>query len=77
MTRSVTDYLKDIQAEINFLLNQTKGNNFETFADDAVLTRAAVRSLEIIGEAVKNIPIEIRNAFPIIGWKDIACMRDK
>ena len=57
MTRSIIDYLKDIQVEINFLLNQTQGMHFETFLNDGVLTRATERSLEIIGEAVRNIPL--------------------
>jgi len=57
MTRSIIDYLKDIQVEINFLLNQTQGKDFETFLNDDVLTRATERSLEIIGEAVRNIPL--------------------
>ena len=35
-----------------------------------------VRNLEIIGEAVKNIPIEILHAFPKIEWKRIARFRD-
>jgi uncharacterized protein with HEPN domain len=77
MTRSIIDYLKDIQVEINFLFNQTQGKDFETFLNDDVLTRATERSLEIIGEAVKNIPLEIRNAFPLVDWKDMAGMRDK
>jgi len=41
------------------------------------LKRAFVRSLEIIGEAVKNIPEEIRKNYPEIEWKKIAGMRDK
>ncbi len=53
MHGSVIDYLKDIQAEINFLLNQTHNKEFETFVNDEVLTRATERSLEILGEAVK------------------------
>jgi len=36
-----------------------------------------VKSLEVIGEAVKNIPIEKRKKFPMIMWKEIAGMRDK
>ena len=41
------------------------------------MKRAFVRSLEIIGEAVKNIPEEIRKNYPEIEWKKIAGMRDK
>jgi uncharacterized protein with HEPN domain len=77
MTRSVLDFLKDIQREIHFLLSEIEGKDFDSFINDGVLTRAAERSIEIIGEAVKNIPLEIRNKYPLIDWKDMAGMRDK
>ncbi|MFN8258531.1 MAG: DUF86 domain-containing protein [Bacteroidales bacterium] len=77
MTRPVSDYLKDIKREIDFLLHSTQGKDFKSFINDEVLTRATERSLEIIGEAVKYIPIEIRNTYPIVDWKDMAGMRDK
>lgn len=35
-----------------------------------------VRRLEIIGEAVKNLPFEVKNKNPEIPWKQIAGMRD-
>jgi uncharacterized protein with HEPN domain len=77
MTRSVLDYFKDIQQEINFVILNTQSKDFDAFVNDEVLKRAVVRSLEIIGEAVKNIPFEIRSTFPLVDWKDIAGMRDK
>ena len=40
-------------------------------------TYAVVRGLEIIGEASKNIPKDIKENYPDIPWKEIAGMRDK
>jgi uncharacterized protein with HEPN domain len=38
--------------------------------------RAVVRSLEIIGEAVKNVPIEVKEKYPDVEWRKIAATRD-
>ncbi len=77
MQREILDFLKDIQREIQFLQSQTNQKDYITFVNDAVLTRACERSLEIIGEAVKNIPSEFRMKYPLIEWRDFAGMRDK
>jgi uncharacterized protein with HEPN domain len=48
------DYLRHILVEVEYLLNQSQTLTYECFAADETLRRAFVRSLEIIGEAVKN-----------------------
>jgi len=35
-----------------------------------------IRRIEVIGEAVKNIPDEIKQRYPDIPWREIAGMRD-
>ena len=42
-----------------------------------MLRNAVVRSLEIIGEAAKNIPEDMRSQYKDIPWKRMAGMRDK
>lgn len=49
----------------------------ESFSDDQQLQDAVVRRIEIIGEAVKNLPSEIRDANSQVPWRQIAGMRDK
>ena len=44
---------------------------------DEDLSRAVVRSLEIIGEATKSIPAEWRDKYAVVPWKQIARMRDR
>ena len=71
------DYLRHILVEVEYLLDQSQGLSFKRFAADETLRRAFVRSLEVIGEAVKNLPEEFRAAHSDIDWRPIARMRDR
>lgn len=70
-------YLFHILDECKFLLKSSEGLTLEGFLKDENLKRAFVRSLEIIGEAVKKLPIDLKEKYPEIEWKKIAGMRDK
>jgi len=70
-------YIKHILQECNFLMEQSREITFEDFIKDPVLIRAFTRSLEIIGEAVKNLPTSFKEKYKEIPWKQIAGMRDK
>ena len=54
----------------------TKDIDYEEFANNRLIRHATIKELEIIGEAVKNIPEEIKDKYPQIPWKNIAGMRD-
>ncbi len=71
------DYLRHILVEVEYLLDQSQRLTYERFAVDETLRRAFVRSLEIIGEAVKNLPDEFRASHPEVEWRPIARMRDR
>ena len=77
MSKSYIDYLNHILDETNYLLSKTKGLEKESFLVDETLKRAFVRSFEIIGEAVKQLPDSFRNEHPEVSWKKISGMRDK
>jgi len=63
--------------EIEYLIDRSANLSKEDFLDDETLKRAFVRSIEIIGEAVKKIPPDYKQKYPHIEWKAIAGMRDK
>ena len=70
-------YLKDINKAIDSIEKFILGMNFEQFKNDDKTSSAVIRKFEIIGEATKNIPDQIKEKYPQIPWKDIAGMRDK
>lgn len=70
-------FLRHILDEIEFLANQCRGLQFQELMEDEVLKRASVRSLEVIGEATKNLSEEFKEKYPVVEWKKIAGLRDK
>lgn len=71
------DYLRHIQIETNFLIQTSAGVTLERFLDDATLQRAFVRSIEVIGEAAKQVPDTFRHEHPQVAWRGLAGMRDR
>jgi len=70
-------FLRHIFDEIVFLIKETEGIKFEEFIKNEILKRACSRSLEIIGEAVKNLSPDFKKRYKEIEWKKIAGLRDK
>ena len=76
MKKDLRPYLKDILESIEKIEEYTKGLSGKNFYQNTQIQDAALRRLEIIGEAVKNIPQVFRNKYPWVPWKKIAGMRD-
>ena len=70
-------FLKHIKDEIDFIIKHTGDIDFNNLIEDELLKRAVIRSLEIIGEAVKKLDKNFRNKYNKIEWKKIAGFRDK
>lgn len=77
MLASNLELLRHIKLETAFILtNITKVTSYD-IALNPVMSRAIVRSLEIIGEATKKISEEVKIAYPFVEWKKMAGLRDK
>lgn len=70
-------FLDHIFDEIDFINAYFSNLEFEELKNDPVLQKALLKSLENIGEAVKNISEDYKNNNPEIEWRKIAGLRDK
>lgn len=77
MSRNVLIYINDILENMRDAEQFTEGMSYEQFLTDKKTWNAVLRSIEVIGEATKNIPDDVRASYPQVPWKEMAGMRDK
>jgi uncharacterized protein with HEPN domain len=63
--------------EIDYILNRISNMDYESFVRDETLKRAFVRSVEVIGEASKKLPEDIKAMQPEVEWRKVSGMRDR
>jgi len=71
------DYIEDILDAMDKAEILVQGYSFEQFEADFRTNFAVVRALEIIGEATKRLPIDLRDRYPEVPWKEMAGTRDR
>jgi len=76
MSPSTIEFLEHIQKELNFLATHSSSVSFEKFINDDLISRAYLRSIEIIGEAAKKVPDEIRYKYNEVDWRGMTGLRD-
>jgi uncharacterized protein with HEPN domain len=76
MPRDYRVSLEDILEAVGWIEAHVAGMSQEAFKADRKTIDAVVRNLEIIGEAVKNVPPDVRARAPSVEWSKIAGMRD-
>ncbi len=78
MYKNYVELLRHIFDECQYITSViTPSVTEEQFMRDETLKRAVVRSLEIIGEATKKIPVDVKLKWSRISWKNMAGMRDR
>lgn len=76
MSRDYKVYLEDILKAIDKIQKYTSGLDKDKLAADEKTLDAVLLNLEVVGEAVKNVPDEVRLAHPEVEWKKMAGLRD-
>lgn len=76
MSRKPEQRIDDIIECCEKILGFTSGMVQEQFVGEALVMDAVLRNIEVIGEATKHLPDDVRDRMPGIEWKKIAGMRD-
>ncbi|MCX6690345.1 MAG: DUF86 domain-containing protein [Methanoregula sp.] len=76
MHRSVLLYFDDILEAIANIEEDTIGITFDEFVADRRRRDAVIRNFQVIGEAIKNLPEDLKERHPKTDWKKIAGFRD-
>jgi len=75
--RNAGDYIQDIIDAMEAAGSFIKGMSFDDFIADRKTVYASIRAIQIIGEASKKIPENVREKYSGVPWREMAGMRDK
>ena len=76
MKRKIKLYIGDMLENIALAQEMIRGMDYSSFVNDRRTNYAVIRCIEIIGEAAKRVPDELRRKYAAIPWKEMAGMRD-
>jgi len=70
-------YLLDMQLAMSRIAEYIDGCDFNSFRQDYKTVDAVIRNFEVIGEASKNLPIEVKEKYSQIPWQEMYYLRNK
>jgi len=76
MTKNPRVFIEHILECVELIEDYMEGKTKDDFLHSVQLQDSIIRRIEIIGEAVKNIPDDVKSGYPDIPWNEIAGMRD-
>ena len=76
MPRDYRLFLEDIREAAAWIRRYVEGMDRDAFEQDQKTVDAVVRNLEVIGEAVKSLPDDLRARYPGVEWRKVAGLRD-
>ena len=76
MITLITAYLQHMADEINYLTGVADVTTIEVIINDPSLKRAVVRSIEVLGEASKNVSQNLKHQYPGINWEELYSLAD-
>ena len=76
MSREYRFYLEDMRTSCEKVIQFIRGMSQAQFLADQKTYDAVMRNLEIIGEAAKHVPSEVRDRHPEVDWRRVAAFRD-
>jgi uncharacterized protein with HEPN domain len=77
MSNEFLDFIEDILDAMDNAEMFLGDITYDEFENDLRTNFAVVRALEIVGEATKRLPMDLRDKYPDVPWKNMAGMRDR
>jgi len=74
--RSYILYLEDMLDSMKRIQTYIEGLDYEEFHKNSLVSDAVIRNFEVLGEASKNVPEEIKAKYPDIPWKEMYGLRN-
>ena len=68
--------IEDIIESVEAILDFTGGLDYGDFAEDKKTVDACIRNFEVIGEAARHIPQDVRSNHDEIPWTEMSAMRN-